>query len=883
MFITFTNDKSLYIHTAKRNRNIIRHSVFGTVLLCVCMQVTAAANSRVTDVVSIDVSPKVIHLADSRAAMQLLVFGKNFDGDQIDLTHVATLTSPEIVSVENGYIRPLRDGKGTLVVTVEEHTVSVPVSVINSDQAFPVSFRSEVLAVLTKQGCNSGSCHGKPNGRGALELSLNAFDPALDERSLIRSGFVRFTEPLDPGRSLLLRKPTLRVPHGGGKRLRPEGDQYAILQQWIHEGSPSDTATAPACVNLRIEPAHSSIVHLDRGTTQQYRVSATFSDGTTRDVTRISQWTISHQDVAAVNVNGLVMGHRRGQTAVSVRYLDDLMSVLLTVVQDVPGFAWNNPATANLVDTHVHNKLRQLKYLPSDVCDDSTFIRRLSLDVRGLLPTVDETKTFLADNRNDKRAQLIDQFLQSPAYAAYWSLRMADLLRINHDKLSPENAADFSRWVRETVNQNLPYDKFVTQLLTATGRTSEVKPANFFRVTDDTKMVAETVTQLFMGSRIMCAQCHNHPYERWTQDNYYQIAAAFHQIDRVPLADGQPLGKKGRTDKKVADQRIAPTADGHMSNPRTGIVQQPWPTNVDRSAGEDRRLAFANWLTEKGNPYFARVAANRIWAQLFGKGLVEPIDDFRSSNPSVNTELLDALAIEFEESDFDRKHVLRLILNSHTWQRSSETNDFNETDDTLFSHSRIRLLSAEQIQDAITRLCDHRYEETSAEIVALALQLEKLKNAADPAPTTEAQTEDAAEKLGAVQKELSAARQRLQDYFMTQQHYPHLTPFLKAFGQPERKTACACERRDEVSLDQALQLMNSPLIREKVAHGANRLQELPDDQLIQELYLAAFARVPLDTEKETVTGFIGAAANRRQAIEDVVWSIINTNEFMFQH
>ncbi len=786
----------------------------------------------------IEVTPSELNLSGSRAAAQVLVTGHLVNGDVVDLTRSATFEPSTIVSIDGGYCRPKEDARGqdgtdTVDIRVGGLHTELRVTVTGTAESRPVSFRWETLAVLTKQGCNSGSCHGKPNGRGALELSLNAFDPQLDERSLIRGSFARFTEPLVPEQSLLLKKPTLRVPHGGGKRLRPDDDVYAILRQWIYEGCQIDPADAPTCVKVEIEPA-SRVIHFANGDgNQQVRVVAHFSDGTKRDVTRIATYTLSNDAVARVDVNGLVSGQERGQTAVVVRYLDDIVSAYLTFVRNIPDFTWSNPPENNYVDRLANDKLRQLQYQPSKRCDDATFLRRISLDVRGLLPTAEEAKTFLAEQAVDKRAKLINQFLDSPEYARSWGLKMADLLRINRDALSPEQAAAFSQWVFESIETNMPYDRFATELLTASGSTAKVPQANFYRVTSDTKMVTETVAQVFMGSRIMCAQCHNHPYESWTQDNYYQMASAFHEVDRDVVVG---KSKKKELPAPGSDVTISLTVGRAMRNPRTGIEQKPWPTNVARAAGEDRRVAFAEWLTSADNPYFVRVAVNRIWSHLLGRGLVEPVDDFRSSNPAVNIELLDALAADFVAADFDRKHIMRVILNSETYQRSSDTNPLNETDQTLFSHARTRLLSAEQIQDAITRLCEGGDQSTEQK-----------------------------------------------SPYMTQQPYPHLTTFLKAFGQPERKTACVCERREEASLDQALQLMNSRLIRDQVANARRGLHALSDNELTDQLYLSAFSRLPRTAERTTVIRHLEAALDRGEAIEDLVWALINTNEFMFQH
>ena len=842
----------------------------------------------------IEVSPTEITLSGPRSAQQLVVTGY-FAGDQLrDLTHEATYrdtTSHPITRIDSGYVTGTGDGQTIIEVICGPFKLNVPVTSERFQQPDPVSFRRETLAVLTKQGCNSGSCHGKPNGRGTLELSLNAFDPQFDERNLIRGPLLRFTYPLDPDESLLLKKPLLRLPHGGGKRLRPHDAAHAILRQWIAEGCLPEPEHAPRHVRLEVFPqATRTLVlpvnHEDPAARQQVRVIAVDSAGRRRDVTRIASFTVSNDRVAEVNENGLVTGLDRGQTAVVVRYLDEIISIRLTFVKEIPGFTWNNPPETNFVDGLVNQKLKQLRYLPAETCDDATLIRRLSLDVRGLLPTIEETSAFLADASETRRAVLIDRLLDSPEYARFWGLRLSDLLRINKEKLTTERAAAYGAWVADSIARNEPYDQFVNQLLTARGDTDDHPAANFFRTTTDTKVVTETVAQLFMGSRVLCAQCHNHPYESWTQDNYYQIAAAFHEVDRKvkEVKDGakpdaattKPAKKKQKA--REAEMMIEISPGRTMSNPRTGVVQKPWPTNVERGTDEDKRLGFSQWLTAAENPFFARVAVNRMWSALFGRGLVEPIDDFRSSNPAVNHELLDALAQEFASSGFDRKHLLRQILNSQTYQRSSETNRWNEADELLNSHARTRMLTAEQMQDAVRRLCEgpERLQQVQEELDALTQKWET------------AVTSDPDEESAAVieaRRQRDDARGRVDGYYMTQQPYPLLTSFLTAFGQPPRETACACERREEANLDQALQMMNSGQIRDLVGHAAGRFDDaVPENSdLIRQVYLAGLSRPPQEREQARLAEFFATHPDRRQAIEDLIWALINTNEFMFQH
>ncbi len=842
----------------------------------------------------IEVQPDEVRLRGLRSSVQLVVTGHFADGEVRDLTRLAEYRGGKTANVVRGLVTPLDDGQGVIDVVCGEQRQAITLSVERCREPAPVSFRNETLAVLTKQGCNSGSCHGKPNGRGALELSLNAFDPAADKRTLIQAPLLRFTHPLDPAESLLLKKPLLQLPHGGGKRLKPSDAAYAILKQWIEEGCQADPPGTAECVKLEVFPKSGRVLKLasdvkdstdaKAATSQQVRVVAHFSDGAQRDVTQIASFTTSNERIARVDEFGLVTGFERGQTAVVVRYLDDIASTNMTFVQDIPQFVWNNPPENNFVDRLVNQKLRQLQYLPSDECDDGTFFRRLSLDVRGLLPTVAETEEFLADRGANKRSAWIDRFLESPEHARFWGLRLSDLLRINRQKLSEERAGAYSRWVFDSFANNQPYNEFVRELLTSGGNTDEHPAANFFRVTGDTNTVTETVAQLFLGSRVLCAQCHNHPYESWTQDNYYQIGAAFHELDRKAIkvdgmeevANGKRKKKKSN-DSRDAEMVIAVTAGRSLANPRTGVVQKPWPTDVERGKDEDKRRAFAEWLTAAGNPYFARVEVNRIWAHLLGRGLVEPIDDFRSSNPAVNVELLDTLAEDFVKAGFDRRHTLRVILNSRTYQRASQTNDSNTDDDILCSHARTRMLSAEQMQDAITRVCagTEGLEKIKAELAATEANLESLR-------LIDGEREESPAIAAAV-KQRDGSQARLDGYFMTQQPFPLQTSFLAAFGQPPRETACACERRSDTNLDQALQLMNSGLIRSQIQQGAVRLERLGNEALLDELYVAAVCRPPTGKERARLLGYLQASQDRRQAIEDVVWAVLNTNEFMFQH
>jgi len=649
----------------------------------------APADSSVT---RLEVWPESIDLSSRRDRVQVVVTGFANDGTAVDLTRAAAfeLSDKAVAIVENEIVSPLKNGEASLTVNAAGLQASIPIRVSNFERDDPIRFRYETLAVLTKQGCNAGSCHGSPKGKGGFSLSLFAYSPKIDEEALIRDGLGRRTNPQDPDASLMIRKPMLRIPHVGGKKLRKSDEAYGILHQWILEGARGNSEDEPECVRVEVYPKSARVLDLSRegAANQQLSVLAHFSDGSVRDVTRIATYGTSHDAVATVEASGLVTAHEAGLSAVTIRYLDRLESVYFTAVRPVDGFRWVEQPEASFVDTHVNAKLRQMSVLPSPVCSDEVFVRRVSLDLTGLLPTVEVTRSFLQDDSKTKRAQLIDRLLASEEHARFWAQKQADLMRVNA-QLLPDGRADLlASWVIDSFRRNQPFDEFARQVITASGNTKEVAPANFFFAIATTNDVTETTSQVFMGSRINCAKCHNHPFENWTQENYYSIGAVFTRV------------------KKDGDL-IAVSDSGEMSHPTSGKVMRPWglPKNVDpKSLKEDRRVAFSSWLTSKDNPFFARVEVNRIWSHLFGKGIVNPVDDFRSSNPPSNVELLDALADEFVRSGYDRRNIVRTICNSITYQRSTETNSTNENDDLLFSRSMPRLLSAEQILDSVSQV-----------------------------------------------------------------------------------------------------------------------------------------------------------------------------------
>ena len=636
----------------------------------------------------------------------------------------------------------------------------------------PISFRYDVLPALSKQGCSAGACHGSPSGKGGFRLSLRGFDAELDRLTLLRETSGRRIDWLEPKNSLLLLKPTMQVAHGGGQKLRKDDLAYCILHDWIAAQCPDDPSDAPTCIRIEMEPSTGELTW--PAPEQQLAVQAFFSDGTTRDVTPLTTFTTSDDQVATVNTAGLVSGRARGETRILARYLDFIDTTDLQLLKPIKGFDWDAPAENNFLDRHVFARLQRLQIQPSPSCGDSEFIRRVYLDVVGILPTRADTELFLADSDTQKRRKLIDRLLEREEYAEFWAQKWSDLLRVKSSKLTASGVHKFNRWLVRAVRENMPYDRFATALLTARGSTFTNPPASFYRAIADPNDCAESVSQLFLGIRIQCARCHNHPFDQWSQDNYYGIGAFFSRVQRKPVgASGEVFVWLDRASE--------------ATQPRTGRQMKPWLPRVgeiDVPAEQDRRELLADWLTTPENPYFARVAVNRIWAHLLGRGVIDPVDDFRADNPASHPELLEALATAFVESGYDQKELIRTILNSQVYQLSSKTNASSEQDGKYFSHANARPLGAEQLFDAICQATGVPERFASLPPSTRATNL--------PSP-----------EFG--------------------------NEFLAVFGQPARNTVCECERNDDSKLAQTLQLINGPLIPQKLRDRRGRLAQFIDN------------------------------------------------------
>lgn len=804
----------------------------------------------------IEVHPASVRLAGSRERVRFVVTGIYDNGEVRDLTHAAEYDAddPGVATLDGRVARPAGDGVTKVWVRAGGVEASATMEVSGYDRPQPISFEYDALAALSKQGCNSGACHGSPSGKGGFRLSLRAFDPAFDRSTLVREYAGRRVNPIEPEASLLLAKPMMKVWHGGGKQIRPQDPAYRLLVDWIAEGCPTEGDEEARCVELQVYPPSGRILKWPAHT-QQFSVLAHFSDGSVRDVSEMAVYSSSEVDVASVTDTGHVTGKRRGQAAVIVRYMEFVETSLMTFVEDVKGYAWESQPTHNYIDELVDAQLRQLRYLPSELCRGDEFVRRVFLDILGRLPEVAEVQAFLADGSPDKRSRLIDDLLERPEFAKFWTLKWGDLMRLTRDQMGDDGVYKFHRWLERAVADNMPYDEFARQLLTARGSTHVNPPANFYRTAADANDCVETVSQVFLGARLQCAKCHNHPAERWTQDDYYGMAAFFNRVRR-------------KNTLKPGETLIWVSPSGEVTQPRTGEQMQPslpGAGSVEATGVDDRRDGFVRWLVAPDNPFFAKVEVNRIWSYLLGRGIVDPPDDFRESNPPANAALLEALAEDFIDSGFDRKRMIRTITNSRTYQAASRSTEFNRDERRYFSRRYPRFLTAEQLLGAIADVTGVKETYSGLPEGTRATHL--------PAPDV----------------------------------VKH--PFLEDFGQPRRKTVCQCERASESNLDMAIQFYNGSLIDGKLKHEDNRFRQrmragASDEAIITELYLAAYSRSPTDHERSIHLEHLavkqaqwredrGQAAGdpgdktdweteRGKAFEDITWALLTSNEFLLQ-
>lgn len=711
-----------------------------------------------------------------------------------------------------------------------------------------VSFRNDAMAIFAKAGCNAGACHGNKNGKGGFKLSLRGQDPDLDFDALTRDQFARRTNPFDPDHSLLLLKATAQLPHEGGMRFKVDSPEYRMLRSWIERGMPRDDAKMPTLKKLEVSPAEQVLIEpADR---VQIKATAVFSDGSRRDVSSMAVYEQS-TDLAKISAGGLVQRVRMGEMAVIARYLQIQQPVRLTFVPARPGFQWKPVPTNNYIDEQIDAKLKVLRMNPSGDCEDGVFVRRAYLDLLGILPTPDEAKAFVTDTAADKRSRLVDRLLGRPEYADFWALKWSDILRNEERTIDRKGVQGFHRWIRQSVAENKPLDQFVRELLSARGSTYSNPPANYYRANRDAVTRGEATAQLFLGVRLQCAQCHNHPFDRWTQDDYYGWADVFARVDYKILQN-----RRTDTNDKhefIGEQIVFESNKGDVKDPRDDREVRPLllSTAAPLAKEKDRLDTLAEWVTSPKNPFFARAQANRIWFHLMGRGLVDPIDDFRPTNPASHPQLLDALAKDFVAHGYDVRYMIRLIMNSRAYGLSSVPNETNADDEMNYARVIPRRLTAEQLLDAQHEVAGVPAEFTGYPVGIRATQIPGVKVTHKREPISQADQ------------------------------------FLVTFGKPPRQLVCECERSNETTLGQTFQFISGPEISRILTDPENRLAKLikdgkSDAQVIDELYWTALTRPPSEDESKAMVQYVKKSSDRRKGLEDVTWALFNAKEFVLR-
>ncbi|MCS7045244.1 MAG: DUF1553 domain-containing protein [Gemmataceae bacterium] len=779
---------------------------------------------------AVEVRPERIVLQHPFDYRQVLITGVLENGDRVDLTRLARWKVPDhLVQVSpRGQVRPKGDGTGALEFTVFEKSGGIPVEVKGQKEKYTVSFVRDVMPVLSKLGCNAGTCHGAAQGKNGFQLSLRGYDPLFDHRALIDDIAGRRFNRAAPERSLMLMKPVGAVPHVGGVLMQPGEPYYELLKLWIAEGVTLDLH-APRVTRIEVFPP--SIVIPLPGMKQQYTVWATYSDGSQRDVTAEAFLQSSNTEVATVDGQGLATAVRRGETALLARYEGNYAAATLIIMGDRTGFVWNHPPTHNWIDELVYEKLQSIKVLPSDLCSDTDFLRRIYLDLTGLPPEPEAVRAFLADARPSrvKREELIDKLVGSADYVEHWTNKWADLLQVNRKFLGVAGAQAFRDYIKNAIAKNVPYDQFCYQLLTASGSNMENPAAAYFKILRDPEAAMENTTHLFLAVRFNCNKCHDHPFERWTQNQYYSLANYFAQVARTedPKYKGQRTEATAVRPALPLVEIIKDTNSGDIKNERTGqtaIVSFPFThAGMPKSEGT-RREQLAKWLTAKENPYFAKSYVNRLWSYLFGVGLIEPIDDIRAGNPPSNPKLLDRLTQEFIESGFDVQHMVKLICKSRTYQHSYATNRWNADDEVNYSHALARRLPAEVLYDTIHRA---------------AGSLSRLPGLPPGARAAQALDANVVAPGG----------------------------FFELFGRPPRESACECERSNNILLGPVLSLVTGPVLAEALRDPNNRINKIAaaatdDAKAVEEIYLALLSRLP--TKEETAIGIEALRGNEAE-------------------
>lgn len=782
--------------------------------------------------VALRIFPSEISLSTARDSQSVVVQAEYANGITRDVTDQVQwkLEGEEVVAREENRLVPRSDGQAKLVAAFGSLRVEAPVSVSQAALNPPISFKLDVMPVFMKAGCNAGSCHGAARGKDGFRLSLFGFDPEGDYYRITREQPERRIDLSIPAECLLIEKATGQVPHTGGSPTKKGDPYYQTLLRWLESGAPADAGEVPTVEALELYPPTALLD--GAGETQQLTVRAKYSDGTDRDVTSLAVFLSSNDNAASVSGEGKVTAANRGEAFIMARYEKHTVGVPFIVLPKGLEFQWKEVPANNYIDELVYDKLRRLRIQPSELCSDAEFIRRVYLDICGLLPTSEESTRFVADTDPAKREKLVDELLTRKEFVELWVMKWSELLQIRSSPyFSYKATLLYYNWLQEQIASNVPIDQMVKKLLSAVGGTFSNPATNYYQVEQDRLKTAENVAQVFMGMRIQCAQCHNHPFDRWTMDDYYSFAAFFAQIGRKPGADPR-------------ETIVYNTGSGEVNHLVGG---RPMPPKflggaVPDCSGRDRREVLAEWLTSPENPFFARNLVNIVWAHFFGRGIVHEVDDVRVSNPPVNGPLWDELAKRFTEYQYDFKRLIRDICTSRTYQLSTQTNDTNAFDDRNFSHATLRRIRAEVLLDIISRVTETKDKFAGLPLGARAVQI---------------------------------ADGNTGSYFLT------------TFGRATRETVCSCEVKMEPNLGQALHLINGENVHGKIKEGGVVKRLLSEghtpQQVVNELYLRCLSRVPTEQESKAIEEQLAGVADPAAAHEDVFWALLNSQEFVFNH
>ncbi|MBI3880462.1 MAG: DUF1553 domain-containing protein [Verrucomicrobia bacterium] len=811
-------------------------SALAALLLTSCSRDPAAGFA------SLKVFPAQIALIEKSETHRVLASGTATNGFEEDLAaRVLWISSkPQVVEVSpEGIVRGLKPGSTTVTAKLGRLMAATTVTISAAPAERSLSFLNDVLPVLSKAGCNAGSCHAKPDGQNGFKLSVFAYDPKSDHAAIVKADRGRRVFPALPEESLILKKATLAMEHEGGQRFEAGSEPHRTLVEWIRGGMPYAATNDTALAEIKVFPRER---RARKGDALPLLVQARYADGRVRDVTDLAEFSSNDKDIARVNESGLVtVGNYSGEGAVVTRFMGlvDVARITVPAEKILPDGLYAALPVNNEIDRLVYARLKALGIGVSAGCTDAEFLRRASLDTIGTLPTADEARAFLADPSPDKRAKLIERLLAHPAYADHWTVKWGDLIRPNPSRVGVKPVYLLDQWLRESFRENKPYDQFVRELLTASGSTHKSGPVALWRDKRLPEDATSFVSQIFLGTRLECAKCHHHPNEKWGQQEYFELAAFFGQMKHKGQGISAPISGEA--------EFIWFAPGGEVKHPVSGEVMKPKPPDgpAPKLDGRtDPRAALADWMTRPDNPFFARAAVNRVWAQFFGRGIVDPVDDMRASNPPGNEPLLDWLARDFVAHRFDLRHLMRTIMASHAYQLSSLPTEHNQADTKYFSRAYRRRLPAEVLLDAVCDVTGSR-------------------------ETFQGLHEDA--------RALDTWNHKLDSEFMD------------AFSRPNASAECPCERDTKTSVVQALHLMNSKRLQGKISGDEGRARRLArgtltEKEIVTELYLSAYNRTPADDElTAALKAFSAKDATRQTATEDVMWALLNSAEFVFNH